>query len=692
MLTRTETSAARGLTDLFCNPRYGLGYHLHCERPQAVADGDEGTPLEGGGDQAQKILAVIQANLKGTSEADAPKLLTDVGTEISFGLPSSAPIECFPALLGALEAKREELGVLNYGLSATTLEEVFLNLDKENKEAKRKKEDEEKAAAAGGAKTSEAAQPEPEGEGDGADPRVGDGVDPVDAQADGAKESRAPSFDPKQVDFVCEPSTKQQMHGVLSQVILLFTRNKMSFAYVAIWPIVMAVIAGLVNKLFDPEMTRVPVSPDLLNHEDGDHEEDPIESMGVAYPFTWEDLAAPSTNATAILGAMAGAEVADLNATLTAASESDTGPYLPGAFEFSASGVEIASVLTFNQSVAFSARVAVEQLYLGLSTGAEVQVSYMQWANPLMQNSFGVGGLQYITASAFAYLAPFYTEEMVRLRISRVKDMMLLSGLSRSLFWGSYWSAHFILQMFSALLSMVVMLIFGMDGVSECSWISYLLLFASFGCSNIWWGYTFSFFVNSIEVAQEAVGEVNNLLILVPWAVLTFATDEQNVALENALSIIPAFGLYRGLAILETAAKKGDPVTTANMWEWDRQLVQAMIVMLLSGVVFLLIVLFLDDAWSLRSRLSAACKKKSKVAAGGEDEEEASLPPAVSGLKGTSRASNVIHAEAVSKAFTLTNGQPFKALKDLSLGIPENQIFGLLGVSAPDLHWCLALF
>ena len=78
------------------------------------------------------------------------------------------------------------------------------------------------------------------------------------------------------------------------------------------------------------------------------------------------------------------------------------------------------------------------------------------------------------------------------------------------------------------------------------------------------------------------------------------------------------------------------------------------------------------------------------MAAGGEDEEEASLPPAVSGLKGTSRASNVIHAEAVSKAFTLTNGQPFKALKDLSLGIPENQIFGLLGVSAPRAPLMLA--
>eukprot|EP01046_Picozoa_sp_COSAG06_P027975 COSAG06_NODE_2497_length_6757_cov_80.480625_2_plen_125_part_00 len=92
--------------------------------------------------------------------------------------------------------------------------------------------------------------------------------------------------------------------------------------------------------------------------------------------------------------------------------------------------------------------------------------------------------------------------------------------------------------------------------------------------SALRWGYIASFFVNSIEVAQEAVGEVNNLLVrnaifvpfiyktiilprqardkhkkssnkvrfsqvLIPWAILTFATDEQNIPLENVLSVIP---------------------------------------------------------------------------------------------------------------------------------------------------------
>ena len=59
------------------------------------------------------------------------------------------------------------------------------------------------------------------------------------------------------------------------------------------------------------------------------------------------------------------------------------------------------------------------------------------------------------------------------------------------------------------------------------------------GVSALRWGYIASFFVNSIEVAQEAVGEVNNLLVLIPWAILTFATDEQNIPLENVLSVIP---------------------------------------------------------------------------------------------------------------------------------------------------------
>ena len=38
LLTQTETSAARGLTDLFCNPRYGLGLFPPEQLDELMAD------------------------------------------------------------------------------------------------------------------------------------------------------------------------------------------------------------------------------------------------------------------------------------------------------------------------------------------------------------------------------------------------------------------------------------------------------------------------------------------------------------------------------------------------------------------------------------------------------------------------------------------------------------------------------
>eukprot|EP01046_Picozoa_sp_COSAG06_P044582 COSAG06_NODE_6031_length_3145_cov_26.486868_1_plen_143_part_10 len=117
-----------------------MGYHLHCERSS--------TEERGGGDdaassdaQAARIASVISGIL---GSEHPPNQLGDIGTEISFGLNAAAPIERFPELLTALEDRKAELGVSTYGLSATTLEEVFLNLDKANKEKKREEEEKKK--------------------------------------------------------------------------------------------------------------------------------------------------------------------------------------------------------------------------------------------------------------------------------------------------------------------------------------------------------------------------------------------------------------------------------------------------------------------------------------------------------------------------------------------------------------------
>jgi ATP-binding cassette subfamily A (ABC1) protein 3 len=57
------------------------------------------------------------------------QLLSDVGAELSFQLPLTAS-PAFPELFAKLEAESVSLGVETYGISVTTLEEVFMKVAK----------------------------------------------------------------------------------------------------------------------------------------------------------------------------------------------------------------------------------------------------------------------------------------------------------------------------------------------------------------------------------------------------------------------------------------------------------------------------------------------------------------------------------------------------------------------------------
>jgi hypothetical protein len=55
------------------------------------------------------------------------QVLSDVGAELSFQLPMSAS-GLFPALFATLERDAATLGVETYGISVTTMEEVFMKV------------------------------------------------------------------------------------------------------------------------------------------------------------------------------------------------------------------------------------------------------------------------------------------------------------------------------------------------------------------------------------------------------------------------------------------------------------------------------------------------------------------------------------------------------------------------------------
>ena len=53
--------------------------------------------------------------------------VTDVGAELSFILPSSST-PAFPNLFDRLESDKDALGIQSFGVSVTTMEEVFMKV------------------------------------------------------------------------------------------------------------------------------------------------------------------------------------------------------------------------------------------------------------------------------------------------------------------------------------------------------------------------------------------------------------------------------------------------------------------------------------------------------------------------------------------------------------------------------------
>eukprot|EP00457_Paulinella_chromatophora_P000227 gb/GEZN01000227.1/.p1 GENE.gb/GEZN01000227.1/~~gb/GEZN01000227.1/.p1 ORF type:complete len:1777 (-),score=227.45 gb/GEZN01000227.1/:107-5437(-) len=96
-------------SSLFLKNLYGVGYSMTCI-------------LESKGKEKRRGLAeMVKKHVPEARQA------TDVGAEMSFALPLRSS-SAFPELLDEIEQQKSNLGLQSYGLSVTTLEEVFLKV------------------------------------------------------------------------------------------------------------------------------------------------------------------------------------------------------------------------------------------------------------------------------------------------------------------------------------------------------------------------------------------------------------------------------------------------------------------------------------------------------------------------------------------------------------------------------------
>ena len=94
-------------SSLFLKSRYGSGYSL------AISKTANCQPTE--------ITEMVSTMVAGSN------LVSDVGTELRFQLPTSG-LQLYASLFHEFDSNKEQLGISHYGVSVTTMEEVFLRV------------------------------------------------------------------------------------------------------------------------------------------------------------------------------------------------------------------------------------------------------------------------------------------------------------------------------------------------------------------------------------------------------------------------------------------------------------------------------------------------------------------------------------------------------------------------------------
>jgi ABC-type multidrug transport system ATPase subunit len=110
-------------SSLFLKSRFGIGYTLTV----STSTNASSSSAQSNSAAADSLLKFIRGYVQ------SAELVSQAGTEMNFTLPLSASSD-FAPLFGQLEERKAQLSVQEYGVSVTSLEEVFLRLAGESEE------------------------------------------------------------------------------------------------------------------------------------------------------------------------------------------------------------------------------------------------------------------------------------------------------------------------------------------------------------------------------------------------------------------------------------------------------------------------------------------------------------------------------------------------------------------------------
>ena len=107
---------------LFLKDKFGSGYRLTLSKEAAVFDAEAFKRVW------REAIEDEEENNNETSSSSSIVIESEVAREICLRIPATVSKSKMATLLAALETHKHDIGILNYGISSSTVEEVFLRV------------------------------------------------------------------------------------------------------------------------------------------------------------------------------------------------------------------------------------------------------------------------------------------------------------------------------------------------------------------------------------------------------------------------------------------------------------------------------------------------------------------------------------------------------------------------------------
>jgi ABC-type multidrug transport system ATPase subunit len=220
-------------SSLFLKKNYGVGYNMVLEKQSAMNFNE---------DNAMEIVHSI---------VPQAKLLTNVGTEVTVQLPFAASSQ-FSTLFQKLDNTMESLGIQSYGMSVTTLEEVFLKVASGSHAFVTREKEANQAQAV------VLSQSNAQDEANLANP---------DVEIGGDHKSFVVSFEKYDINTEMHIITYRQLIALLKKRALIFSRDNKAWLFQYILPVLFVLLGVVIMyvSVFSVDQPEIKVSIDDYN-------------------------------------------------------------------------------------------------------------------------------------------------------------------------------------------------------------------------------------------------------------------------------------------------------------------------------------------------------------------------------------------------------------------------------------------